>query len=137
MSHGNRSQLVLNEDVAENSRKMGDYLKGKLEDLMVKRPLIGDIRGRGLMIGIELVKDSNKTPIEEKQTFNILLDLATLGMLVYFRRNILGLLPPLIIDTKIADDIVNILDQALDTGVKAKIKSKSRLAKEFAASKIK
>ena len=88
------------------------------------------------MIGIELVTDKNKTPLPEDQTFNIVLDIATLGMLVYYRRNVIGLLPPLIIDEVIADNMVAILKQALDTGMKAKIKSKARLAKEFAASKL-
>ncbi len=101
------------------------------------RPLIGDVRGRGLMIGIELVADEQKTPLKDNQVYNIILDIATLGMLVYYRRNVIGLMPPLIIDNHLVDEMVAILDQALATGVKAKIKSKARLAKEFAASKLK
>ena len=68
------------------------------------------------MIGVELVKDrSTKEPLSESATFDIVLDLASLGLLVYYRRNVLGLLPPLIIDDKISDDIVAALDKALDT----------------------
>ena len=43
-------------DLVEQSRKMGDYLKERLETLY-KHPTVGDVRGRGLMIGIELVKN--------------------------------------------------------------------------------
>ncbi len=65
-----------------------------------------------------------------------MLDLATLGLLVYYRRNILGFLPPLIIDAAIVDDIVKAVDTALETGLKANLARKARLAKEFAASKL-
>jgi len=89
------------------------------------------------MIGIELVSDrETKEPLTEKATFNVLLDLATLGLLLYYRRNVLGVLPPLIIDDEIADQIVSAIDTALDTSLKANIARKARLAKEFAASKM-
>jgi hypothetical protein len=48
----------------------------------------------------------------------------------------LALLTPLIIDEGIADQIVTILDEALDTGRAASIARKARLAKEFANSKL-
>ena len=55
---------------------------------------------------------------------------------MYYRRNIIGLLPPLIIDDAIVDQIVDAIDTALDTGLKASVARKARLAKEFAASKL-
>ena len=90
------------------------------------------------MIGIELVKDrKDKTPLSEKETFNIVLDCATQGLLIYFRDNILGLMPPLIVDRGIADRIVEILDKVFETSVTAKLARTARLAKEFAVSRIK
>lgn len=129
--------IIRKEKLPENAKKIGEYLRIKLDKLAAERSIIGEIRGKGLMLGIELITDKDKTPLPENQTFNIVLDIATLGMLVYYRRNVIGLLPPLIIDEEIADNMVDILSQAFDTGMKAKIKSKTRLAKEFAASKLK
>ena len=70
------------------------------------------------------------------KSFNIVLDASTLGLILYFNRNILALFPPLIIDEEIADEIVEIIDKSLDTSLSANIARKARLAKEFAASQI-
>jgi adenosylmethionine-8-amino-7-oxononanoate aminotransferase len=129
--------IILGEKLPENAAKIGLYLKSQLKDLMDKRELIGDIRGKGLMIGIELVRNrKKKIPLEDDEIFEIYLNIATLGLVVYYRRNVLALLPPLIIDETIANRIVTILDEALDTGRAAGIARKARLAKEFANSKL-
>jgi len=128
--------ILLRERLPENAARVGRRLMAKLTDLAEHRQLIGDVRGSGLMIGVELVKDRvTKEPLSDKATFDIVLDLATLGLLVYYRRNVLGLLPPLIIDDGISDDIVAAFDKALDTSFTAGLARKARLAKEFAASK--
>ena len=129
--------ILVGERLPENAATVGARLLEKLKGLSEHRGQIGDIRGRGLMIGIELVEDrTTKAPISDKATFDIVLDLATLGLVVYYRRNILGLLPPLIIDEGIADDIVDAMDKALDTSFTANVARKARLAREFAASKL-
>jgi taurine-pyruvate aminotransferase len=129
--------IILGEKLTQNAAGVGTYLKSRLKNLVDKRELIGDIRGKGLMIGIELVKDrEKKIPLKDEKIFDIYLDIATLGLIVYYRRNVLALLPPLIIDKGIADQIVTILDKALDTGKRAGIARRARLAKEFAPSKL-
>ena len=129
--------IIIKEKLPENAARIGTYLKSRLDELKNKRTLIGDVRGRGLMIGIELVKDrKTKKPLSEKEMFNIVVDIAILGLVVYYRGNILGVMPPLIIDKEIADDIVRIIDKGLDTSVSANIARKARLVKEFAASKL-
>ncbi|HDH06421.1 MAG TPA: aspartate aminotransferase family protein [Nitrospirae bacterium] len=129
--------IITRENMPENAAIVGAYLKSSLKAVMNSRRLIGDIRGKGLMIGIELVKDrEKKTPLTEKETFNIVLDIATLGLVVYYSNNVLGLLPPLIIKKDIADRIVEILDKALNTGITADITRKARMAKELAASRL-
>ncbi len=129
--------IIIKEKVPENAAIVGDYLKSRLRDLMNSRKIIGEVRGRGLMLGIELVKDRlKKVPLDKKDTFNITVDIAILGLLLYPADSTLGLFPPLIIDRDIADRIVEILDQALETGITAEIARKARLVKEFAASKL-
>jgi adenosylmethionine-8-amino-7-oxononanoate aminotransferase len=57
-------KILVEEKLAENAAEVGSYLKLKLEQLIEQHHVIGDIRGEGLMIGIELVKDrENKKEI--------------------------------------------------------------------------
>jgi len=50
-------KFIENNDLLTNTRVVGDYFRGRLEELKEKHAIIGDVRGRGLMQGIELVKD--------------------------------------------------------------------------------
>jgi 4-aminobutyrate aminotransferase-like enzyme len=59
-------KLIEEEDLRTNARVIGNYLREKLEELKEKFPIIGDVRGMGLMQGIELVKDrETKEPAPE------------------------------------------------------------------------
>ncbi|MDQ4121377.1 MAG: aspartate aminotransferase family protein [Acidobacteriota bacterium] len=59
-------KMIEEEDLRTNARVVGDYFRGKLEELKEKYPIIGDVRGMGLMQGIELVKDrQTKEPAPE------------------------------------------------------------------------
>lgn len=130
-------EIILQEDVVENARIMGEKLMTELNSVKEKNDRIGDIRGRGLMIGIELVKSKkNKEPLDENTLWNTILDFASLGLLVYYKRNIIGLLPPLIIDEGIVKDIGMITEKALAGGTVAAISRKARLLKEYAGFKL-
>lgn len=129
--------IILRENLVHNSREIGEYLLNKINDLMEERPVIGDVRGRGLMIGLELVKDrSTKRPLSEAEMFEIVADCASLGVIVYYNRNVIALFPPLIITKDIADLIISALKTALDTGKKEAILKKKRLLKELVSSKV-
>lgn len=59
-------KIIEDEDLRTNCRVVGDYFRGKLDELKEKYPIIGDVRGMGLMQGIELVKDrQTKEPATE------------------------------------------------------------------------
>ena len=59
-------KLIEDEDLKTNCKIVGDYLREKLEELKEKHPIIGDVRGMGLMQGIELVKNrETKEPAPE------------------------------------------------------------------------
>ena len=94
---------ALTEDgLVENSEKMGKIFREGLERLKEKHPIIREIRGKGLMIGIELKFDVR----------DILMNLIKDGILMlYSGRNILRILPPLVISE---EDITKVL-QSLDS----------------------
>ncbi len=131
--------IIIKEKLADNAANVGAHLISRLKELADTHSIIGDVRGRGLMIGIELVKDrEGKVPMDGEDTLNVGVDTAILGLAICcdVERSYLGLLPPLITDTKLADEMVEILDKSLDRGTAANIAQKARLAKEYASFKL-
>src|SRR5712672_996385 len=62
-------EFIEEEHLLENAHTVGNYFRGKLEELQGKYPLIGDVRGMGLMQALELVKDRRtKEPAPEAAT---------------------------------------------------------------------
>ncbi len=106
-------QVIAKEKLLKKSAEQGAYLKDQLLQLQKRYPLIGDVRGLGLMVGIELIKDSRKTPAPEER--NKLLDEA-------FKRGLLllgagessiRLAPPLIITREQIDIGLSIIEDCL------------------------
>ena len=129
--------IIINEKLPENAARIGEYLLEKLNILKQENALLGDVRGQGLMIGIELVKDrATKEELPEELVMELLMDAATRGLIFYFTRSVIGIIPPLIIDEKIADDIVDILSKTLHISKLANVKRKAKLAKEFSLHKL-
>ncbi len=95
---------ITDDGLIENADKMGKIFREGLEKLKEKHQIIREIRGKGLMIGVELkfeVKD-------------ILMDLIKEGILMlYSGRNILRLLPPLVINQKDIEKVLETLDIVL------------------------
>ncbi len=94
---------------------MGEYLKQKLNELQEKHTLIGDVRGRGLMLGAELVNHGKEPAVQDTDT--ILEYMKNRGVLVGktgSNRNVLAFQPPLIIDKGNVDELTDVLDDALN-----------------------
>ena len=93
---------------------MGDYILGQLKDFQKRFPLIGDVRGKGLMIGIEMVKDpvTKEKAIEERN--QIIQACFEKGLLILgCGENVVRLIPPLIITKREADTALTILEEVL------------------------
>jgi putrescine aminotransferase len=129
--------IILREKLPENAARMGTYLKSHLSALMDSHPIIGEVRGSGLMIAIDLTKDrKTKECFTSDEIYNFLLDAVSRGMLLSYSDWGLSLFPPLNIDEGIADQIVEIMNKTLRTGAIAELERKARLLKEFAISKL-
>lgn len=127
--------IILTENLPQNAARVGEHLLACLQELRDRHEIIGDVRGRGLMLGLELVTDrQTRTPLPSDELFNIILDVVNRGLLITL--DSLRLMPPLNIDERIADEMVGILDKALRTGTAARIGRTARLVKEFAVSKL-
>ena len=110
-------KVIEKEKLQENAHKTGSFLIKLLKNLKKEHPIIGDVRGRGLFIGIELVRDKNtKEPadIESKQLVNRIKDKGVLLSVDGPFNNVIKLKPPLVFNKENAKFLVNKLGQTLE-----------------------
>jgi len=110
-------EIVQRDRLAEKARDLGGHLKSQLLDLQQRHPAIGDVRGRGLLLGVELVRDrQTKAPAPEFGAAVSQRCLELGACLNIGRRSMAGVFriaPPLTVDRDDIDRAVAILDQAL------------------------
>jgi acetylornithine/succinyldiaminopimelate/putrescine aminotransferase len=95
-------KAIQNEKLLNNSKKMADYLFAQLESLAKRYSFIKEIRGKGLMIGIEL-EHEGKPIVEEALKQGLLINCT--------QDKVLRLMPPLIVTKKDIDKAIKILDR--------------------------
>ena len=109
-------ELTLKEDLAGNAKVVGAYFLERLMTLKDKYEVIGDIRGKGLMIAVELVKDRNtKEPFCPVDSYPMAVSNACLddGVMLRTIVNKFIISPPLIFTKAHVDQVVSVLDHAL------------------------
>ena len=95
---------LMEEQLVDRAAEMGRYLKSGLESLQSKHRIVKEVRGLGLMLGMELRYD----------VYNVILKAAERGVLVFDAgRTVVRLLPPLVINKKQIDRAINVLDDVL------------------------
>ena len=108
---------VIDEDgLQENSRVIGARLKNGLKKLASDHRLIGDVRGMGLMLGVELVRDRKTKEPAKKETLALLEAAREMGVLLGkggLDGNVLRIKPPMCITAADADFTLDVLDRAL------------------------
>ena len=105
---------LLQGGLVENAASLGEYILGQLRGLQKRYPLIGDVRGRGVMIGVELVRDpvTKEKAIEERG--KVIQACFERGLLILgCGENVIRLIPPLIITREEADTALTILEEVL------------------------
>ncbi len=105
---------LLEQKYIANSARVGEYIMGRIVDWPHKHKIVGQVRGRGLMIGIELVK-SQETREPNAEARNRIIERAfELGLLVLgCGESTVRLMPPLVIDREQADCAVEILNRCI------------------------
>lgn len=105
---------LLEEELIANAVSVGAYLQSQLKPLAEKHRLIGDIRGLGLMIGVDLVRDRETKERAHEERNAVVQACFRRGLLMLgCGESTLRLCPPLVIDRAQADVAVSILDEAL------------------------
>ena len=108
-------QVIEEENLLENSHAMGKYFRGKLDELKEKYQLIGDVRGMGLMQGLELVKDRQTKEPAPEATAQLLERARANGLLIGkggLYANVIRLSPMLNIGKADVDEAIKLLDKS-------------------------
>jgi 4-aminobutyrate aminotransferase len=105
---------LLEESLIANAAATGEYLMAGLRDLMEKHEMIGDVRGRGLMIGIELVKNRTTKEPAAAERDQVEVECFNRGLIIQgCGTSTVRLSPPLVIDREQCDFALKTLDDAL------------------------
>jgi len=113
--------VIAEEDLVGRARKMSDYLFDQLHKLQDQHQEIGDVRGRGLLVGLELVLDRDSKEPASALGAAVTAECLRLGLSMNIVKgdgstsNCLRMAPPLSITTEEIDIAVTILDQAITT----------------------
>jgi 4-aminobutyrate aminotransferase len=109
--------VIRDEKLCENSERMGAYMMKRLKEMMDAHSCIGDVRGLGLLIGVEIVKDREaKTPAPElassicREAFKRGLFVLSMGS---YGGRALRVAPPLIINSEQVDEVIELLDESM------------------------
>ena len=107
---------VIDEDgLQENSRVIGARLKRGLEQLQSRHAIVGDVRGMGLMLGVELVRDRATREPAKAETLEVLEACREMGVLIGkggLEGNVIRIKPPMCINADDADFTLEVLDRA-------------------------
>jgi 4-aminobutyrate aminotransferase-like enzyme len=107
-------QIILNENLVKNADRVGAIMLTELQRLKEKYRTVGEVRGRGLLLGIELVEDrQSRKPLDRAITRDLYQECLRRGLLSMTYAPTVRINPPLVISEETARDGLAILDEAL------------------------
>lgn len=106
--------VIQEEGLVANSEKMGAYFRKRLEELKSRHELIGDVRGLGLMLAVEFVRDRKTKEYAQKERDQILSEAHRMGLILLgCGKSGIRLIPALNVSKEQIDTAVEILDRAV------------------------
>ncbi len=110
-------RAIQEEGLLENARQMGTYALERLNAMKEKHPCIGDVRGLGLMIGIEFIKEDGTASADGlKKILECCLERGLILIECGVDRNVIRLAPPLIVKREEMEKGLDILEEAISAG---------------------
>jgi 4-aminobutyrate aminotransferase-like enzyme len=112
-------EVIAGDKLVDNAAAMGALLRAGLDALKTRYRVIGEVRGRGLMQGVELVKDEkagDRTPAPET-TLRLFEETKKRGLLIGrggLYSNVLRVAPPLVVSRADVEEALRILDQSFE-----------------------
>ena len=107
-------EIILNEDLVKNSARVGAVMLARLEQMKERFRSVGEVRGKGLMLGIELVRDRlTKEPVPKEVTQALYQECLRRGLVAMTYSPTIRINPPLVISEDTALEGLGILEEAL------------------------
>ncbi|MFA4646730.1 acetyl ornithine aminotransferase family protein [Pyrococcus kukulkanii] len=118
-------EIIEEEKLLENTLKVGEFIMKRLREMQERYEIIGDVRGKGLMIGVEIVKEGGKPDPEMTgkicwRAFELGLILPSYGMF----GNVIRITPPLVLTQEVAEKALEIIEQAIKDAMAGKVERK-------------
>jgi len=108
-------EVILGENLVANAKRVGSVVKQKLLDFQQECTLVGDVRGEGLMIGLELVKDRDtKEPLDKKLTRRLFHECLNRGVILMCYNPVIRINPPLVITEDEACEALDIFMESVN-----------------------
>lgn len=117
-------EVIEKENLIENAVRIGNQIKKRLEEMKENIEIIGDVRGKGSFIGVELVRDRKTKEPAHKETLKVCYRSGELGLFltnVGIYHNVLEITPPLVLSREEAERGLTILEQAMKDVEKGKV----------------
>jgi 4-aminobutyrate aminotransferase len=109
-------KTIRDENLPDRAAEIGRDLSSGLQQLADGHPLVGDVRGRGLVLGVELVRNRESREPASTEAAKVVYRAYELGAVLYYvglQSNVLEITPPLIIGDKELKEALEILDNAI------------------------
>lgn len=102
------------EGLVENANIIGEYMKSRLMDMKEKCRYLGDVRGKGLVMGLDIVKDTATRERDPETTRTIIRACCEKGLIIgAVSGNVIRVAPPLVITKEAADESLDIMESVL------------------------
>jgi 4-aminobutyrate aminotransferase len=106
--------IIKTENLLENAQKQGKLIKDRLNEMKDRHPMIGDVRGKGLMVGVELVKDKVTKEYAQKETGDVMMECFRNGLaIVNCGVSVIRWMPPLTITGDLVESALEIFERSL------------------------
>jgi 4-aminobutyrate aminotransferase-like enzyme len=108
--------VIRDEELQQNAQEVGAYLTDKLSELKARHALVGDVRGQGLFIGIELVRDRETIEPADSEAAIMIEQMKERGILLSTDgplHNVIKIKPPLVFSRRDADELVSQMEKVL------------------------
>jgi len=109
--------IIEKENLVENSAKIGELMKNRLVNLAEKSSYIGDVRGKGLVMGIEFVNDKKSKEPSPEKTVEFINRCAEKGVIfgrVGWYGNVIRVAPPLVIKEDEANEALEVIQSVIE-----------------------
>jgi 4-aminobutyrate aminotransferase len=115
-------KIIEEEGLLEKARESGEYMKARFLEMADRHPLVGDVRGEGLMLGVDLVSDRDARTRAAKETAKVAFAAWQRGLFItFFSRSVLRVAPPLVITREEVDTGLRVLEESLSDVEQGKV----------------